>query len=187
MPRLLRTRVQSILKELGAALDRVDPTKVDDLVNALLRAEKVFVYGQGRTGHASRAFAVRLMHLGISAHFVGDTTTPRISRRDICLVNSGTGQTRFVYHVASVAKEAGARLATLTAHPDAPIAEMADIVVNIPAPTKGEVATPRGSRQPPGSLFEQAAFLLMDAMVLMLMDRRRITPRMLARRHANIE
>jgi 6-phospho-3-hexuloisomerase len=145
------------------------------------------VYGQGRTGHVSRAFAVRLMHLGMNAHFVGETTTPPITRRDLCLVNSGTGRTRFVYHVAAAAKEAGAKLATITAHPEARIADMADIVVTIPAPTKGEVYHARGSRQPPGSLFEQATLLLLDAMVLALMDRLRITPRVLAKRHANIE
>jgi 6-phospho-3-hexuloisomerase len=185
--RLFRHRLHSIISELTSALDEVDTAAVDQLLRALLRAEKIFVYGQGRTGHVSRAFAVRLMHLGMNAHFVGETTTPPITRRDLCLVNSGTGRTRFVYHVAAAAKEAGAKLATITAHPEARIADMADIVVTIPAPTKGEVYHARGSRQPPGSLFEQATLLLLDAMVLALMDRLRITPRVLAKRHANIE
>jgi 6-phospho-3-hexuloisomerase len=176
-----------VLDELRDTLDRVDPRQVDDLVKALLRAEKIFVYGQGRTGHISRAFAVRLMHLGCRAHFVGETTVPRISRRDLCLVNSGSGRTRFVYHVASVAREAGAKVATLTAHPEAPISRMADIVVAIPAPTKGEMNRLKRTRQPPGSLFEQAALILLDSIVLVLMERLRITPRMLAKRHANIE
>jgi len=185
--RRFRNRTRFILEEVRDVLDRVDSNQVDDLVKALLRAEKVFVYGQGRTGHISRAFAVRLMHLGRAAHFVGETTVPRISRRDLCLVNSGSGQTRFVYHVASVAKEAGAKVATITAHPEAPIAKVSDIVVAVPAPTKGEVDRLSGTRQPPGSLFEQVALILLDAVVLVMMERLRITPRMLARRHANIE
>jgi 6-phospho-3-hexuloisomerase len=123
----------------------------------------------------------------MNAHFIGDTTTPRISRRDLCLVNSGTGTTRFVQHVAAMAREAGAKVATITAHPEARIGQMAQIVVTVPAPTKGESRGRRHSRQPPGSLFEQAALLLMDSMVLVLMERMRITPGMLARRHANIE
>ena len=187
MTRIFRNRLQSILDELQSVFEEVDPRDVDRLIRALLRAEKIFVYGQGRTGHVSRAFAVRLMHLGMDAHFVGETTTPRITRRDLCLVNSGTGQTRFVYHVAAAAKEAGARLATITAHPEARIGQMADIVVSIAAPTKGEINGHKPSRQPPGSLFEQATLLLMDAMVLVLMDRLHITARVLARRHANIE
>ena len=187
MTRLFRSRLQAIISELQSVLREVDVRSVDELARALLGARKIFIYGQGRTGYVSRPFAVRLMHLGMDAHFVGETTTPPITRRDLCLVNSGTGQTRFVYHVAAAAKEAGARLATITAHPEARIAAMADIVVVVPAPTKGEVNRGNTTRQPPGSLFEQASLLLMDAIVLILMDRLRLTPRKLAKRHANIE
>lgn len=187
MTRLFRSRLQAIISELQSVLKEVDVRSVDELARALLGARKIFIYGQGRTGHVSRTFAVRLMHLGMDAHFVGETTTPPITRRDLCLVNSGTGQTRFVYHVAAAAKEAGARLATITAHPEARIAAMADIVVVIPAPTKGEVNRNRRTRQPAGSLFEQATMLLMDTLVLVLMKRLHLTPKKLARRHANIE
>lgn len=186
MTRAFHKRIRSILDENAAILQRVTPGDVEKLIKALVRAEKIFIYGQGRTGHVSRAFATRLMQMGMEVHFVGETTTPRISRRDLCLVNSGTGQTRFVYHVAAAAKEAGAKLATITAHPEARIGQMADIVVTVPAPTKGETLN-RRSRQPQGSLFEQAALLMMDAIVMILMDRLHITPSRLARRHANIE
>jgi 6-phospho-3-hexuloisomerase len=172
---------------LQSVLNEVDVRSVDELVRALLRARKIFIYGQGRTGHVSRAFAVRLMHLGMDAYFVGETTTPPITCRDLCLVNSGTGLTRFVYHVAEAAKEAGARLATITAHPEARLAVMSDIVVHIPAPTKGEVNRNTITSQPPGSLFEQATLLLMDTLVLILMDRLHLTPKKLAKRHTNIE
>ena len=187
MTRLFRSRLQGIISELQSVLNEVDVRSVDELARALLRARKIFIYGQGRTGHVSRAFAVRLMHMGMDVHFVGETTTPVITRRDLCLVNSGTGRTRFVYHVAEAAKEAGARLATITAHPEARIAAMADIVVHVPAPTKGEVNRNKITRQPPGALFEQATLLLMDTLVLVLMDRLHLTPKKLAKRHANIE
>ena len=187
MTRLFRSRLQGIISSCNPCLNEVDVRSVDELAQALLRARRIFIYGQGRTGHVSRTFAVRLMHLGMDAYFVGETTTPPITRHDLCLVNSGTGQTRFVYHVAAAAKEAGARLATITAHPEARIAAMADIVVVVPAPTKGEVNRHQTTRQPPGSLFEQATLLLMDTLVLVLMDRLRLTTKKLAKRHANIE
>ena len=181
------SRLHGILAEIQSVLDHVDVNAVDTLVEALVKAEKIFLYGQGRTGHMSRAFAVRLMHLGLDAYFVGETTTPPISSRDLCLVNSGTGKTRFVYHVAAAAKSAGAKLGTITAHPEARIAQMADIVVTVPAPTKGETSGQKGSLQPAGSLFEQAALLLMEATVMVLMDRLQLTADTLAGRHANIE
>ena len=187
MPKSFAGRLRTILGEVQSVLDEVDVRSVNRLVRGLMQAERIFLYGQGRTGYMSRAFAVRLMHLGMDAHFVGDTTNPPITSRDLCLVNSGTGKTRFVYHVAAVAKQAGAKLATITAHPEARIAQMADIVVAIPAPTKGETDGHKGSRQPAGSLFEQAALLLMEATVMVLMDRLHLTARTLAKRHANIE
>jgi len=183
----LHERVRSILGELEGVLGKVDHEPVNRLIDALMAADSIFLYGQGRTGSMTRAFATRLMHLGMKAHFVGETTTPPITDKDLCLVNSGTGRTRFVYHVAAVAKGAGATLATLTAHPEARIAQMADHVVYIPAPTKGESGGPEGSNQPPGSLFEQAALLLMDGMVLALMERLGLSAETLAERHANIE
>ena len=179
--------IRTILNEMESALARVDAAAVEQLICALMKAEKIFLYGQGRTGHVSRAFAVRLMHMDIDAHFVGETTTPRITSRDLCLVNSGTGTTRFAYHVAAAAKEAGAKLATITAHPEARIGRMADIIVTIAAPTKGESDVRNGSSQPAGSLFEQAAFLVMEAIVMDLMVRLHLTSRTLSERHANIE
>jgi len=187
MPRSFGKRFEQILGELQAVLSQIDDKAIDKLTRALMKADNVFIYGQGRTGQISRTFAVRLMHLGIAAHFVGETTTPPITKRDLCLVNSGTGKTRFVYHVAAEAKSAGAKLATITAHPEARIAKMADIVVTVPAPTKGEFRGKEKSVQPPGSLFEQAALMVMEAVVMALMSHMRITARILAKRHANIE
>ena len=56
-------------------------------------ARTVFVAGSGRSGLAMRSFAMRLIHLGLSAHVVGETTTPRITDRDLLLIGSGSGST----------------------------------------------------------------------------------------------
>ena len=187
MPRHLRERINLILDEIQDVVGRVEPEPIEELIEAIVSSEQVFVYGQGRTGFISRAFAVRLMHLGLRVYFVGETTTPPITERDLCIVNSGTGETRFAYHVAVAAKEANARLATLTAHPSARIGQLADLVVPIPAPTKGQAFGPSASRQPAGSLFEQTAMIILESIVLMLIDRLDLTPTSMLGRHTNIE
>ena len=187
MPQRLQQRIELIQSELADVLKRVEPGPIEALIDAICSAEQVFLYGQGRTGFVSRAFAVRLMHLGMNVHFVGETTTAPITQRDLCIVNSGTGETRFCYHVAVAAKEAGATLATLTAHPPARIGRMADIVILIPAPTKGQAFGPAASRQPAGSLFEQAAMMILETIVLMLIDRLGRSPSSMLERHTNIE
>lgn len=186
----VRENLALVVEEMTEVLRHVDETSVTRLVDGIVRAEKVFLFGQGRSGYVTRAFAVRLMHLGLNVHFVGDTTAPPITSKDLCLVNSGTGETRFSYHAMEAAREAGATTATMTAHPEARIGKMADVVVVIPAPTKGESRTSRqagGSRQPAGSLFEQALFVVLESMVLMLMERLGGTSWDMLRRHTNIE
>jgi 6-phospho-3-hexuloisomerase len=184
----VRENLALVAEEVTDVLRRVDEDSVTKLVDGIVRAEKIFLFGQGRTGYVTRAFAVRLMHLGLNVHFVGDTTAPSIAPKDLCLVNSGTGETRFSFHAMEAAREAGATTATMTAHPQARISKMADIVVIIPAPTKGETFGPRKSRQPAGSLFEQALFVLLEAVVLVLMDRLGPASREdMLKRHTNIE
>jgi 6-phospho-3-hexuloisomerase len=180
-------KMSLIVGEVADVLRQVDGKPVQDLADRILGAEQIFLYGQGRTGFVTRAFAVRLMHLGLKVHFVGDTTTPRITPRDLCLVNSGTGATRFSWHVIEAAREAGASTATITAHPDSRIGRVANLVVKIPAPTKGMEFDSRASRQPAGSLFEQALLVLLEAVVLILMERLGDTSRDISKRHANIE
>jgi len=183
----LHERMRMILNEIDGVLSQVDEEAVRELVDEICKARRVFVFGQGRSGYVTRAFAVRLMHLGIDAYVVGDTTTPSITSADLCLINSGTGETRFSYHVVVEAREAGAKTATITAHPEARIGQFADIVVKLPAPTRGEKPGEVGSRQLPGSLFEQAMFVLLDAVVLFLMERFGQSTEHLLARHANIE
>jgi len=183
----LHEKMSDILAEIAGVLRHVDAEAVGRLVDQMLEAERVFLFGQGRTGYVTRAFAVRLMHLGLTVHMVGDASTPPITPRDLCLVNSGTGETRFSYHVIEAAREAGAKTATITAHPEARIGRLADLAVRIPAPTKGPPFGPNASRQPAGSLFEQALFVLLDAVVLTLMERLGGTQSDMLHRHANIE
>jgi 6-phospho-3-hexuloisomerase len=62
------------------------------------------------------------------------------------------------------------------------------VVIQVPAPSpkadrSGDVRTV----QPMGSLFEQSLFLLLDAIVVELMQRRKTTSEQMFRRHANLE
>ena len=43
----------------------------DALASQLLKADRVFVAGMGRSGFVMRGLAMRLRHLGLDAHVVG--------------------------------------------------------------------------------------------------------------------
>ena len=65
--------IPSILLELARTLHSIDEQQIDKLAVQILEAGAVFVAGAGRSGLMMRAFAMRLMHLGLRAYVVGET------------------------------------------------------------------------------------------------------------------
>ena len=125
--------VDAILADIGRTLRQVDADEVKALGAALLRAERVFLAGKGRTGLQMRAFAMRLMHLGLRAHVVDDVTTPAIGAGDLLLIGSSSGRTGSLLRYVETVGATGAQLATLTGNLDSPIAAAAQRRVYIPA------------------------------------------------------
>ncbi len=77
------------LTDIAAALPREE---AGALARAIRRARRVFLGGMGRSGLMMRAFAMRLMQLGVEVHVVGDTTTPSIRRGDLLILGSRYGR-----------------------------------------------------------------------------------------------
>jgi len=179
---------QVLVEEVGHVLARVDPVEVEQLVVAIIRTRRLFVAGQGRSGLMMRAFAIRLTHLDIHCHVVGESTTPSLLPGDLLLVGSGSGETVTAVLTAKSALAAGGKVAVLSARPESTLARMADLQVIVPAPVREDSATvPVTSIQPMGSLFEHSLLLLLDAIVLELKDRLRQDEQMMMARHTNLE
>lgn len=182
--------LQTILKELNQYSHAVQEEEVQALAKLCAGAKRVFVAGAGRSGFAARGFANRLMHLGLNAYFVGETTTPPIAAGDVLVIGSGSGTTASLVANANKAKAAGASIATLTIFPQAAIGTMADVVVTIPGATPKKDANAADSAvsvQPMGSLFEQLCWLVYDSTVLALMEQTGETGQTMYPRHANLE
>ena len=60
--------LDAILADLSRTLHQVDRAQIETMQDALLSAERVFVAGKGRSGLQIKAFAMRLMHLGLKVH-----------------------------------------------------------------------------------------------------------------------
>jgi len=170
--------LQTIQQEIALALATVEEEEVEALVDALASAPRIFVTGMGRVGLAARAFAMRLMHLGLQAYWIGDTTTPPLSPGDVLLACSGSGETAPVRVFAELALQRGGVVATITRQPQAAIGRLAHITVSLTAQPSG---------QPMTTLFEQSLGLLLDAMVLLLMERLGQTEGTMCDRHFNLE
>ncbi|WP_113718998.1 6-phospho-3-hexuloisomerase [Arthrobacter dokdonensis] len=191
--RTVRTTAGDIDRNLSLVRDEITVTasKIDEremagLAGHLSQTGRVFVAGAGRSGLVLRMAAMRLMHLGMTVHVAGDTTTPAISSGDLLLVASGSGTTSGVVKSAETAAKAGARIAAFTTNPDSPLARLADALVIIPAAQKTDHGS-SVSRQYSGSLFEQVLFLATEAIFQSLWDGTDVPAEELWLRHANLE
>jgi 6-phospho-3-hexuloisomerase len=176
---------RAILEELTRTLSGVSEEGIAAFRQVLSESKTVFVTGEGRSGLVARCFAMRLMHLGVTAHVVGGTTTPAFGKQDLLVAVSGSGETDLTCTVARLAKEAGGRVAVVTASSTSPLTTAADLVLLIPAQHRSTSDT--GSIQYGRSLFEQAALLVLDIVALQLQRDLAQPQDEMNARHANIE
>lgn len=175
-----------IRDEISDVFQRVDPAQVAALVTELRFAGGIFVTGAGRSGLVLKRAAMRLMHLGLTVHVVGETTAPAIRPGDLLLAASGSGTTFGVVKAAETASGKGARVAAYTTNPGSPLAAVASAVVLIPAAQKTDHGS-AVSRQYSGSLFEQVLFATTVAVFQGLWDEDAAAAEELWERHANLE
>jgi len=183
--------LQTILAENTALVGRLAAdagatASLAALAARLGSAERVFVLGAGRSGLALRMTAMRLMHLGLAVHVVGDVTTPAITASDALLAASGSGSTAGILRAAETANAAGATVLVLTTAPHSPLADLADVTVIIPAAQKQDHDGAL-SEQYSGGLFEQSVLLVGDAVFHSLWQASGATAAELWPRHANLE
>ena len=181
--------VTTIGRELDvvlAATARTGPDALARIADLLSAAPRVFVLGAGRSGLALRMTAMRLMHLGLAVHVVGDVTTPAIASGDLLLTASGSGTTAGILRAAETAHAVGAAVAVMTTAEDSPLARSATVAVIVPAADKLD-RSGAASAQYAGGLFEQAVVVLGDALFHALWKRSGQTADDLWPRHANLE
>lgn len=172
--------------EIEAATTGVDPAALDRLIDEISAARRIALYGVGREGLMMKALAMRLYHLGLDAHPVGDMSTPPVGRGDLLLVSAGPGDFSTVRALVAVAAAAGARTACVTAQSDGTVPAASDTVLVIPAQTMADDRA-SASALPMGSLYEGAQYLVFECLVLLLRARLGVTPGAMRANHTNLE
>lgn len=175
------------LDEVRGVLENGAAAEVDRLCDEILEAKRIATYGVGREGLMMRALCMRLMHLGLDAHVVGDMTTPPLGKGDLLLVSAGPGSFSTVAALVGVAKSAGARTAALTAQPAGAVPTSVDTVIHLRAQTMADDTGAKTSVLPMGSLYEAAMLLFGDIVSIVLRERMRQTGEEMRGRHTNLE
>ena len=182
-----QTLEQSVLEEIKDTLSKVDAAEIEKAVRLLAQRKRIFVTGAGRTLLMMRAFAMRLMHMGLTAYVVGDTTTPAITKDDLLVVGSGSGETKSLISQAGKARDLGCQVLLFTIFPASSIARLAQNRVTIPGATSKSQENPHQTSQPGGNLFEQSLLISLDCLVIRLSQHLQIDFSLLSQLHANLE
>lgn len=174
--------------EIAAALARVDPADFETSASMIADARRIALYGVGREGLMMKGLAMRLFHLGLDAHVVGEMTTPPIGKGDLLIVSAGPGYFSTVAGLVGVAREAGARTLCVSARDDGQVARSCDAVLVLPAQTMADdLDRDRVSLLPMGSLFEGVQYVAFELLVLQLRAKLGQTAEAMRARHTNLE
>ncbi len=190
----LRDMAAQASGEIAAVIAKIDEAAAERLIETILAARHLALYGVGREGLMMKGFAMRLFHLGLDAHVVGDMTTPALGSGDLLIVSAGPGDFSTVSGLLGVAKRAGARTACITAQPQGAAARAADLILHLPAQTMADdrpsaaIAQDGGlSILPMGSLYEGVQYVLFELLVLRLRDRLGRSAEAMRANHTNLE
>jgi 3-hexulose-6-phosphate synthase/6-phospho-3-hexuloisomerase len=167
--------------DILATVTREDIEKIN---RWFFNANRIFVYGAGRSGLVSKAFAIRLVHLGFQTFVIGETIGAPVKKGDLVCIVSGSGETIPAVMTAEIAKNLGARLVVVTGKKNSRITKFADIAIVLTADcTEKE----RKRFAPLGTLFEASAWILLDGIIAELMKNKKETEESMRSRHATLE
>jgi len=158
---------QFIIEQASKMLKTSANQNIDEAVRMITTAKKTFVYGVGRSGLVARAFAMRLVQLGLEVYFVGETITPIVEDGDLVVIVSNTGATMSAIQTANIARRVGASVLTITGSSTSKLAHASNLVITIAEDRNQHTA----KYAPLGTLFEDATLLLLDGMVAMVMEK----------------
>ena len=179
-----RDIVKAVIKENLHVLESVPENDIQKFITEIEKAKTIQLFAMGRMLASLRAFAMRLKHMGFDAYVVFDTTTPGIGPGDLLIMNCAV--TTIDLGIIKLAKKAGARVCVITAHPENEQGRLADLTVLVPGQIFGTAPEVK-SIQPMASLLEQALFLFEDIVVMLLMEKRSVSPKEMQMRHTNLE
>ena len=171
--------------EINRSVSGISHKSLEALVEAVNREKRIFGDGVGRSRLKAEGFAMRLIQMGFTALVVGEATTPAITRDDMLLICSASGETPMLVEHAAKAKKVGAAVMLITTSETSSLAVLSDFVITIDASSK--TTRSDASVQPMGSLFEQSIAILLDIIVLCLMEKHGISSDDMYRNHSNLE
>lgn len=175
-----------MISELTKSFFETKDAEINQLIEDIDTANRIFIYGLGREKIVLSSFAMRLMHLGYKVHVIGDVTTPAISKNDLLITSSGTGYLSTVDALMKIAASKNANIAFFTAFPNEPLPQQANTIIEIKAQTMKQ-DDEIDSIQPMGSLFEQTQLFILEYIIIILINKHNLNEDDMVDNHTNLE
>lgn len=123
---------------LKNTLDLMNVDNLKQAVDAMLSADKIYIYGVGSSGITALDLHYRLMRLGMNVEAHRDShiiamSAALLKKGDLVFGISTSGSTRDLVDPVRQAKKNGAGIVCLTSHLRSPIATHADTVLLVPS------------------------------------------------------
>ncbi|MGZ7119228.1 MAG: 6-phospho-3-hexuloisomerase [Methanobacterium sp.] len=193
---IINEAIDEIIDNVKDVSRDVDGERINNMLDMLISANNVFIIGLGRSGLVARAFAMRLMHLGISVYVVGETITPAINSNDCLLAISGSGETSFIISTAKISRKRNAKIIAVTSYEDSTLGKLSDLIIHVKGRTKIDSEKDYIKRQingkhqplaPLGTLFEVSTLIFLEGVIAELMNKMGKTEEDLKKRHTVLE
>ena len=188
-----------IIDEISNTLLNIPQSQTHNLINQIIKANRIFLLAIGRVNLSLQCFGKRLSHLGCKVELVGSLTEKPASKKDLLIVASGSGESIIPLHISKKAKSVGCKILHITSAKKSSIRNIADYVVELKAPTKivskikfkeslsDSASKTKLSIQPMSTLFDQALHIYGDIVSMQIIEKLRINKINLWKNHSNLE
>lgn len=149
-----------ILKELEEVIKKINQEKTEKLVNEIINTKSINVIGHGRSGYIGKSFSMRLKHLGLK------------TGKSLLIIISGSGKTKQI--IKQVNKSKKSKVILITMNKNSVLAKKANLIIELKA---------KKSKQPMRSLFEQTCLIYLDSIIMILMEKLKISEKQMWKRH----
>jgi len=191
----IKSSVRNIISEISSVMEEIDEKTVEEVISEVIRANKIFIVGAGRSGLVGKAFAMRLMQIGFRVYVVGETITPSMEEGDLLIAISNSGETKSVCLASQIAMTIKGNIIGITSNKNSRLAKKAtkSIIIDTKHRTDPTRFVQKGfhnevpSFAPLGTLFEVSTFLFFEGLISSLMERTNRKEEDLKKMHSVLE
>ena len=178
-----------VLDEISETISDIPEIQTNNLINQIIKSQRVFLIAIGRVNLALQCFGKRLSHLGFKVELVGSLTEKPATKKDLLIVASGSGESVIPLNITKKAKKIGCKILHITSAKKSSIRKLADHVVEIKSPTKPKpkklkkkekeslsdsISKTKSSIQPMSTIFDQVLHIYGDLVAIQMIDKMKL-------------